>query len=475
VLFRSYVSTNDPRAATDYAEGRKNGYFVKLEDGTEFDTLMISAGPQTVATIDMTNPGAVKWYGTILQRALDLGYDGFMLDFGEYLPPHAKMFDGTLGWAAHNSFPLAYQKATWDYMVKAKGNDFHFFARSGYAGTQQFITTHWSGDPDASFDDAKGLPAQVRAGINAGISGIPLWGSDMTGYTCLNNPPADKEVFVRWIEFGALSPEMHEENACSGTMPQQKWTAWSDAETTKIYGDYSVLHTRLFPYLYAQAKAATDSGVPIMRHAFLEHPLSADSYSVDLDYYFGDFLYVAPVVRRGATTRDVWLPPGKWIDWWTLDVLSSGHTTRSAPLATLPLFLKSGGVVPMLDASIQTLAPATDPQVVTLDKVSGVLDVRAAIDASVAKGSIALVDGSRFDIALGAGDVVLPSTITPAQEADLQMCSACGRVDPLQNGAKRVRITSSDATISAGALTLARTNGPGGTGARIRWDVVVLF
>lgn len=473
--YNAYVSTNDMRAIADRDEGRKNGWFVKLEDGSEFDTFMISAGPQTVATIDMTNPAAVAWYGTLLQRSIDIGYDGFMLDFGEYLPPRAKMFDGRLGWEAHNLFPVAYQKATFDYMTKVLGNDFEFFVRAGYTGTQAVSTMHWSGDPAASFDDAKGLPSQVRAGISAGLSGIPYWGSDMTGYTCLNDPPADKEVFLRWVEFGALSPDMHEEDACSGTMSQQKWTLWSDAETTQVYGDYARLHTRLFPYLYAAAKEASETGFPIMRHPMLVHPDRAESYPVDLEYYFGPSLYVAPVVRRGATSRDLWLPPGRWVDWWTLDPLASGTVSRPAALTVLPLFLKSGGIVPLLDSAIMTLAPATDASVVTLEKVAGVLDVRAAIDSSAPTGSSKLVDGTTLQTMLAQGAVALPNGITTApDDATLSTCSACGKIDVLPSGVTRVRITTASeaqGALAAGALSLSHT---GPTPQRIRWDVAVL-
>ena len=474
--YNSYVSVFDPKAAGDYAEGRDKGYFVKLDDGSEFDTLMISAGPQTVATIDMTNPSAVAWFGTLLGRSLDAGYDGFMLDFGEYIPPNAKMFDGRSGWEAHNAFPVDYQKATWDFMTQARGNDFMYFARAGYTGTQAYIPVHWSGDPDASFDDTKGLPAQIRAGVNAGLSGIPFWGSDISGYTCLNNPPADKEVFLRWVEFGALSPEMHEENACSGgTKSEMKWSLWSDAETTQVYGDYARLHTRLFPYLYAAAQEATLTGLPIMRHPMLVEPSAPELYGVTLEYFFGPSLYVAPVARRGATTRDLWLPSGRWVDWWTLEPLSSGPTTRQAPLDVLPLFLKSGGIVTMLDPSIQTLAPATDPSVVTLEKVAGVLDVRAAIDLGTASGAATLVDGTRFDLALAGGAVTLPSGITTApDDATLASCNGCGRIDVLPSGVQRVRITTASeaqGTASAGALTITHA---GAIDTRIRWDVAVI-
>ena len=474
--YNAYVSVTDPKAADDYAYGRDNGYFVKLDDGTEFDTFMISAGPQTVATVDMTNPGAVAWFGSLLGRSLDDGYDGFMLDFGEYIPPEAKMFDGRSGWEAHNAFPVDYQKATWDYMTQARGNDFMYFARAGYTGTQAYIPVHWSGDPDASFDDAKGLPSQIRAGINAGLSGIPFWGSDVSGYTCLNNPPADKEVFLRWVEFGALSSDMHEENACSGgTTSHPKWTLWSDEETTQVYGDYARLHTRLFPYLYAAAKEATETGLPVMRHPVLVDPTAPEAYDVKLEYFFGPSLYVAPVARRGDITRELWLPTGRWVDWWNLDPLSSGPIARDAPLDTLPLFLKSGGIVALLDPSIQTLAPATDPSVVTLEKVAGVLDVRAAIDSETASGTATLVDGTRFDVSFAGGAITLPTGVTQAaNEAELSTCSNCGLIDALPSGVQRVRISTaseSQGNASAGALTVTHAS-PAST--RIRWDVAVL-
>jgi sulfoquinovosidase len=312
----------------------------------------------------------------------------------------------------------------------------------------------------------------VRAGVNAGLSGIPFWGSDVSGYTCQNDPPADKEVFLRWAAFGALSPIMEVENACSGTMAGPKWNVWSDADTTKVYGDYARLHTRLFPYLYAAAKEATLTGFPLMRHPFLVHPKSPEAYAVDGDYYLGPALYVAPVVRRGATTRDVWLPPGRWIDWFSLEPLASGTVTRTVPLDTMALFLKSGQLVPLLDPSIQTLVhTATDPTVVTLDSVKDVLDVRAALDLAANAAAITLVDGTSLAASLAPGALALPSDLTvAATDDDLSTCAACGKIDVLPSGVQRVRVSTSASTIVVGALTLSR---PVGT-QRIRWDVAVL-
>jgi alpha-glucosidase len=365
-----------------------------------------------------------------------------------------------------------------DYLRQKRGDDFMFFARAGGVGTQAVAPVVWSGDPSASFDDVKGLPANVRAGINAGISGIAFWGSDISGYTCLNDPPADKEVYLRWAEFGALSTDMHDENACSQAPPgaPPKWTLWSDTETTQVYGQYASLHTRLLPYTYAAALEAVQTGVPIMRHPVLFYPGDAGAIADEFDYFFGPSLYVAPVVRRGQTSQALWLPPGRWIDWWTMDAQpGDAMVTKDAPLDVLPLYQRSGSIVPLLDPSIDTLAPATTPGIVSLDDVKGILDLRTVLDAGAgASARASLTDGTKLAARLGSGSAALPAGATMASEADLATCSLCGRIDSLPGGATRLRVTSAPATnasLNAGSVTLSHS---APSPLRARWDIVVL-
>jgi hypothetical protein len=199
---------------------------------------------------------------------------------------------------------------------------------------------------------------------------------------------------------------------------------------------------------------------------------------VDTEYYFGPALYVAPVVRRAAVTRDLWLPPGRWVDFWTNEPLAGGaRITRNAPLDTLPLFLRSGGVVAMLDPSVDTLAPDASATVVSMDDVAGVLDVRAVIDAATGRGHADLVDGTTLDVTLAStGAVVLPAGVTAAtDETQLATCAGCGRIDPGAGGAQRVRFSSAsvtDGNTALGPLGLAHHGGAGAL--RVRWDVVVL-
>jgi hypothetical protein len=187
-------------------------------------------------------------------------------------------------------------------------------------------------------------------------------------------------------------------------------------------------------------------------------------------------LYVAPVVRRGQTKRSFWLPPGTWADWWTFARVDGSATVeRDAPLATLPLYQKSGSIIAMLDPTVDTLASATEPSVVTMEKMKDVLDVRAVIDAATGTGKAALVDGTVFDVKLAAGSPALPAGFAQApDELTLASCNDCGRIDALPSGVLRVRLSTTQAvkaTTGAGALTVSHDAGPS---RRMRWDVAIL-
>jgi alpha-D-xyloside xylohydrolase len=188
-----------------------------------------------------------------------------------------------------------------------------------------------------------------------------------------------------------------EQNACSSPLtPKRKWKLWDDDQTVDVYGAMSRLHTRLAPYFEMLAVHAHGTGIPIMRHPFLLHPREPEAWRTESAFYLGPSLYTAPVVERGARTKDVWLPPGKWIDLVDLVVYEGGRrVTIPAPLEKLPLLLADGGIVPMLDASIETLAPATDASVVTPETVADRLDVVVALSAG-RDARLVLADGTEL-------------------------------------------------------------------------------
>ncbi len=469
-----HVSTSMPAAAEDLAYGKDHGLFALSPDGAVAETFFVSGGAQTVATLDLTRPEAVLWFQDLLRRTLALGYDGWMQDFGEYVRRPWRFADGRTGDAVHNEFPVLSAKAAHDLLVRERGDDFLFFVRSGYTGTQVYVPAVWGGDPEATFDATQGIPAMLRAGLSLGMSGVPFWGSDVTGFKCLTDFPRDKEMYLRWAELGAVSPIMMEQNACANPLGRrEKWTLWSDDETIDVYGKMARLHTRLAPYFEVLAREAHLSGLPVMRHPFLLYPREPQAWRVESAFFLGPSLWAAPVVRRGARTKETWLPPGLWVDVDDFTVHEGGRTVViPAPLAKLPLFLADGGIVPMLDASVETLAPATDPDVVTAERVGDRLDVLVVLSAG-AEARIVLADGTEL-VARRTSSAGSESGLPASPPDAVAICEGGCVWTGTTGDVERLRLTTplvETSSVTHGDLVL-EARGP--RARRIRWDVARL-
>jgi alpha-glucosidase (family GH31 glycosyl hydrolase) len=346
--------------------------------------------------------------------------------------------------------------------------------RSGYTGSQALVPMVWGGDPEATFDETQGMPASLRGGLNLGMSGVPVWGSDVSGFKCLTDAPNDKEVYLRWVELGAVSPVFEEEDACANPVGPQKtkWSLFRDQETQDVYREMTRLHTRLGLYLHALARDAHDTGVPITRHPFLLHPKAAEAARVEDAFYLGPGLFTAPVVRRGKVDRTLWLPPGRFVALEGSDVLEGNRVvTVAAPLRKLPLWLTENAVVPMYDAAIDTLAPsADDPSIVTPARVADRLDVLVAPGTA---GTFRLVDGTVLSFEKRGAVGEAPADFARVAPADLASCARCV-VSAKEGGVVRTRVTgdlAAESEVLLGGLVL-RAKGP--TPRRVRWDVRAL-
>lgn len=452
--YNPYFSA-DPASplAADTQFGIDHNYFLLDATGAPGQVGLISGAAVSVYTVDVTNADAVAWYGKQFQRALDLGYSGWMYDFGEYVQADWTAADGETGYELHDHFPPLYDKAAHDALEALRPGDWYYFSRSGYTGSQQYAPMTWSGDPDASFGQGEGLPAQVRAAITLSMAGVAHVGSDIGGYKCLHNGPdtANGELLARWIEAGAMSSDMHDEDACSGG--GTKATIWSAPEAQQAWKTYARLHTRLQPYLVSLAAWAHGTGQPIVLSPWLLQPDQPALAQVDDAFFFGPGLYAAPVVKRGDTTKTVLLPQGNFIDWRDGTLYEGGTTvTLPAPVTELPLLLVEGTLVPMLDASIDTLAPETNPNVVGPTDVADVYDVVGVISRAGGHSSFALVEGGTLDATYAGG---------------LAPCTGC-TITRVSARVQRIQVTGSDVT--AGGLHLTET----GITRTLRWDLYVI-
>lgn len=469
-----YVAESVPSAAVDYAFGKEHGYFVEDPSGQPSLTEFISGKLLRVAAIDFTNPDAVTWFQGLLRRTLDLGYDGWMHDFGEYTARDAVFFDGRRGDEMHNQYPVLSAKAAHDLLEKERPGDYLFFVRSGYGGSQQYVPAVWGGDAEATFDESQGLPSTLRAGLNLSMSGVPYWGSDMTGFKCITPDPNDKEVFLRWVQLGAASPIMMEQNACSNPlMKKAKWTIWSDAETTQIAGRYFRLHTRLQPYFLALAAESSRSGRPLTLHPFLLHPREPEAWTADGAYYLGPSIYAAPVVGRGQTVKHAWLPPGRYVDFDDHLIYEGGEAVDlPAPLDKLPLLLVADSILPLWDASLDTLASAADPSVVTLAQVGDRLDAVVALSPG-GHAKMTLADGTVLEATRVAMDQGNPGALAEVAPDAIAGCSTCFTA-AADGGVARLRANGAVSASASLAIQDVKLTVSGGPARRVRWDVLRL-
>jgi alpha-D-xyloside xylohydrolase len=248
------------------------------------------------------------------------------------------------------------------------GSDGIIFARSGFIGSHAFPSS-WAGDNEPNFGD-NGLPSVIVAGQSAAMSGYAIWGHDTGGYQDTNFSVSPPNLFMRWTQFGCFSPIMQMHRQVAKEM-QYPWR-YGDAALNN-FRFFAQLHTSLFPYIYTYAMQASRNGLPIIRPLVLMHQSDPNTFGVRHVYHFGDEFLVAPMIEPNSDSRQLYLPGGNWVDFWTNKRHAGAQTITWANTdqAKFPLFVRGGAIVPMLLADAQTLCSANyvnNPNVKTIDR-----------------------------------------------------------------------------------------------------------
>ena len=341
------------RLSPNYKEMWDKGYIVRNIKGSPAQMYFVDVQAEQgvyVHYYDSTHPGARKY---IWEKAkceyFQSGIKVFWLDACEpemlpLMPENLRFYAGD-GEAVANIYPLQHVQGFFEGMQAEGEREILFLCRSAWAGSQRFGAAVWSGDILSSFS---ALRAQVKAGLNMGISGIPWWTHDIGGFRGGDpTSPSFQELIVRWFQFGVFTPIFrlhghrlpHTDDFGGG--PNEVWSFGE--EVYEILKQYMLLRERLRPYIMDQMHTAHKNGIPPMRPLFVDFASDLSCYSIEDEYMFGPDILVAPVLEEGARSRKVYLPANiTWEDAWTGQQYKGGQWIDvPAPIEMIPLFLKA--------------------------------------------------------------------------------------------------------------------------------------
>jgi len=247
-----------------------------------------------------------------------------------------------------NTYSLMHSTGLYENWRKdIAGKRAFFLIRQAFAGSQRNAATLWSSDISCTW---RAFKSQVPQGINACASGIPYWTSDIGGYHFHWMPPDwstsdNRELFTRWFQFGTFSPVFRIHGKGERALFSDNW----DSKTKAILLNYDNLRYRLLPYIYSLAWKVTNEGYTMMRSLAFDFRKDPAINSIPDQYMFGPAFLVNPVTESGKKSRRVYLPESTtWFDFWTGQKLTGGQTIdASAPIETIPLYIKAGSIIPM--------------------------------------------------------------------------------------------------------------------------------
>ena len=308
---------------------------------------------------ESSSPDHIRTYWARHRPVFELGVDGWWPDDGDELPLEARL-------ARHRLYYLG-------ALRDRPGVRPWSLHRTGTAGAQRYGGWIWSGDIDGRWAT---LAAQVAVGLNHSLSLTPFWGTDTGGFYPTSELTG--ELYARWFQFSAFCPLFRSHGR---TWKLRLPWGWDSGATGPVEGtdgpDLSELHNaavepicrkflelryRLLPYNYTLMREACDSGLPPMRALWLQYPGDPEAVKLGDEYLWGPDFLVAPVVEKGSRVRRLYLPAGGWFDYFSGERIAGPRwIDRPVDLATLPLFVRAGAIVPLDPVRQFTAEPAGQP------------------------------------------------------------------------------------------------------------------
>ncbi len=335
VHFLGYINPFIALEKDLYRTASERGYCVKDKNGKDY---LVTITTFPAAMVDLTNPEAREWYKSIIkENMIGLGLDGWMADFGEYLPVDCVLYSGEDPYMVHNSWPAMWAELNAEAIRETgKEDEVFFFTRAGYTGTPRFSPMMWTGDHHVDWSRDDGIGSVIPATLSLAMSGFGITHADVGGYTTVSEMTRSRELLLRWEELGAFSPlyRFHE-----GNQPARNVQFDADNVLLAQLARMSYLYTSLKPYLKELEAENTARGIPVMRPLFYHYDEEA-AYEESTEYLLGRDVLISPVLWRGESSREVYLPEDAWVHIFTGREYHGGHFRVEAPIGQPPVFVR---------------------------------------------------------------------------------------------------------------------------------------
>ena len=330
-----------------YKQAMDNDFFCKRADGPHFKG---KVWPGECKFPDFTNPEVREWWAGLYKEMIsEIGVHGVWNDMNEpavmEVPTKTANLDVRHDYDGH---PCSHRKAHNVYgmqMVRATFNGLKKYTfpkrpfvltRAAYAGTQRYCAT-WTGDNVATWEHLWIANVQMQRMCMSGYSFV---GSDIGGFAEQPNG----ELFARWVQLGVFHPFCRVHS--SGDHGDQE--PWSfGTEITDIARKFIELRYQLLPYLYTTFYNYVTNGVPMLQSLVYYDQEDTQTHFRTDEFLFGEHILVCPVQEPNAQGRRMYLPKGKWYNYWTEEIVDGKQEKWvSAPLDKIPLFIKEGALIP---------------------------------------------------------------------------------------------------------------------------------
>lgn len=356
IISQPYI--NKIGALDNYNDLSAKGMTVRDAEGNNHD-VTIWVGESGM--FDVSNPQTRDWLWNRYRTLTEEGVEGWWGDLGEpeVHPATIMHHNGLTAEQYHNLYGNEWSRIIYEgYKKDFPDKRLMLLMRGGTAGLQRYSVFPWSTDVARSWE---GLQPQVNIMLNSGLSGLGYMSSDLGGFAVDPKNPTDPELYVRWLQMGTFTPTFR-------THAQLKPEPYHYPKQEDIAKKFIKMRYQWLPYNYTLAYENATQGAPLARPLNFRGDNPEKEYAdVQDEYLWGDNILIAPVLEKGARTRKVLFPAGKWINWNNPSLSYKGGTTATvkSPLHELPMFVKEGSFIPLYMEPIENVTQY-DPQLLTV-------------------------------------------------------------------------------------------------------------